>query len=79
MAEKLIETSELNEAKGILEKILNEFPNNCEALNDLAVIEILSENWDVALNYLNRIIEIDSNNEIALGNLQYIFNKIEKQ
>jgi lipoprotein NlpI len=60
-------------------EILKDFPNNCEALNDLAVIEILSENWDVALNYLNRIIEIDSNNEIALGNLQYIFNKIEKQ
>lgn len=71
-AEKLIEQHNLDEAKNVLLEVVNMDPFHLEALNDLAVVLILEENADDALEILNFILLNDNQNEIAIGNKHYL-------
>lgn len=72
-AEGLIENSNLEEAKSLLLEILKSVNSQSyDALNDLSVIMILENNFTLALEYIRQVFAIDPQNEVALGNLDYI-------
>ena len=79
-AEELIEQSKLSEAKDILLKIINSLnPNSLDALNNLAVVFLLEGNYLQALEYIQKVLSIDSQNELALNNLNYMKQVLEKE
>src|SRR3989304_4340451 len=59
-------------AKLVLLNIIKQYPNDINALNNLAVIEIIEKNFIPARNLLERVLNIDSTNEIALENIACI-------
>ncbi len=71
-AEALIEKEEYEQAKQILTELLDKAPDYIDALNDLAVINIVENKFMDALQLINKVLSIDPENEIALGNFQYI-------
>ncbi len=71
-AESLIQESNFSSAKELLKELLNEDYQNIDALNDLAVVSILTENYNEATNYINRVLQIDQQNEIALENFRFL-------
>lgn len=75
-AENEINKNNLSLARKYLELIINEEPNNINALNDLAVLEIMNKNWEIAQNIIMKIIQIEPNNEIAKNNFIYLENKL---
>ncbi|MBL1212494.1 MAG: glycosyltransferase [Ignavibacteriae bacterium] len=68
-AESLINTEKYNDARLILNEILNEDNKHVDALNDLSVIEILEGNFYRAAEMISKIIDIDPQNEVAKDNL----------
>ncbi|GAB4332167.1 MAG: hypothetical protein Kow0037_09460 [Calditrichia bacterium] len=70
--EQLIEQQELNEAKSLLEGLLAEKPESVEALTNLAVVEYLGQNQTAAIRLLERVLQLDPENEIAVENLSFI-------
>lgn len=77
-AESLIEKGNLEEAKLLLNKLVSLNPSNIDALNDLAVVEILENNYSQALDYLKRILSINPTSEVALENLRYLKEKVNE-
>lgn len=78
-AEELIEQSNLVKAKSLLLKILKDInPNSINAMNDLSVIFILEENYTLAVQYLTKVLSIDSTNELALSNSAYLSEKLKE-
>ncbi len=77
LSEELIEKNKLEDAQNILDDILVVHPGNTEALNNLAVIHILKNQYGIAERILKRVLEIDPSNEIAEGNLMYLTNQID--
>jgi len=71
-AEEYITLMKFEEAKKILNSILEEEPKNVNALNDIAVIDIQEGNYTGAAERLGAILSIDSENEVALENLQFL-------
>lgn len=71
-AEEYITLMRFEEAKKILNRILEEEPNNVNALNDVAVIDIQEGNYTGAAARLESILSIDSENEIAIENKNYL-------
>ncbi len=71
-AEELINKSDLKGAAKILDQLLEDNPGNIDALNDYAVINIMQKDYEAALGNINKVIEIDPQNEIAIENLKYI-------
>ena len=74
-SEKLIQENELEEAEIIINTVLLANKNDIEMLNNLAVIKILSEKLNSvgeALTIIEKILQLDPTNEIALENLRYI-------
>ena len=71
-AEQLIEKNNYSGAKLVLTEMLKENPLDFDALNNLAVITILEKNLDEAQKIISLILQLDSTNEVALGNLEYI-------
>jgi len=71
-AEECITLMRFEEAKEILTRILEEEPNNVNALNDLAVIDIQEGNYTGAAARLESILSIDPENEIAIENKNYL-------
>lgn len=47
-------------------------PNHIEVLNDLAVVYILEEDYQNATNLILYLLSFDPENEVALGNLNFI-------
>ncbi|MCX6169955.1 MAG: hypothetical protein NTX65_11475 [Ignavibacteriales bacterium] len=74
-AEKQIELRNFDAARLLLNELICANENNLDALNDLAVIEILTENYDLAMTLLMQILAIDTQNEVAIENLQYLREK----
>ena len=72
IAEKSIEEKNYLIAKYHLIKILNFEPQHADALNDLAVVYILENNYAYATQLIKIVIDNDPLNEVALGNLNYI-------
>jgi len=75
-AEELIEKSELEQARLILNEILKFDFHHTEALNNLAVVDILENNYQSALNSIKLVLEINSDNEVANGNLEYLLDLV---
>ena len=71
-AESAIENQKLAEAKNKLTEILNVEPQNVEALNNLAVTNILEKQYESAAELLKSILMIDDTNEVALENYRYL-------
>ncbi|MDH7604907.1 MAG: CmcI family methyltransferase [Melioribacter sp.] len=77
-AERMIENNKLDEAAKKLNYILNIEPNHIEALNDLAVIHILKENYLYAKRLLEYILVSEPNNIVAKENYEYLLEKINE-
>jgi len=75
-AEELIGADHLDDAKEILETILLAEPNNIDSLIDLAVIEIIKNNFEDAKKKLNIVLNLDPGNPIATENLIYLNEQI---
>jgi|GEM_PF-1641380 len=75
-AEELISKSDLINAEKILLQILHSNPNNIDALNDYAVVHIMQNNYQPALEKINKVIQLDPSNEVALDNLKYIEQEV---
>lgn len=75
-AEELINKSDLINAEKILLQILHSDPNNIDALNDYAVMQIMQNNYGPALELINKVIQLDPSNEVALDNLKYIEQEV---
>lgn len=75
-AEELINKSDLTGAEKILMQLLEKDNQATDVLNDLAVIKIMQNNLEEALNYINKVIQIDPQNEIAIENLKYIETQV---
>jgi tetratricopeptide (TPR) repeat protein len=72
MAEKFIAEENYEIAIQILKMFLLDNPNSIDALNDLAVVSILTNKFENALNFINKALTLDSANEIALENFNYL-------
>ena len=56
-AEEYIQQEKYEDAFKVLNQILSEInPNSVDALNDLVVIHILENNYQKALEYLNKVL-----------------------
>ncbi|HLP14672.1 MAG TPA: FkbM family methyltransferase [Bacteroidota bacterium] len=71
-AEQCIEAGDTQQARGILLKILETSPKQIDALNDLAIVEIIEEHVSEAIEVLGRVLVLDPDNEIARENLAYL-------
>ncbi|MEJ5350724.1 MAG: methyltransferase domain-containing protein [Melioribacteraceae bacterium] len=79
IAETFIEQNKLNDASKILDDLINVNPYNIDALNDLAVINILSQNYIEAFNKIISVLQLYPYNEVAINNLNYLVenNKLD--
>lgn len=71
ISEKLIGEGQLLEASEILQ-MLNKTGFNEDVLINLAVIEIMIQNYSDAYTLLNKVLQINPQNEVALENLLYL-------
>lgn len=71
-AELLIEKEKYEDAEEILNDILDTNSKSVQALIDLSVIKILGEDYELAGKLLMNALSIEPENEIAIGNLNYI-------
>ncbi len=71
-AEQLITNNLLNEANIKLSNVLHLDPYNIDALNNLAVVSILTENFVNALKYLESVLKIEPQNSVAEENFIYL-------
>ncbi len=71
-AEKEIQEHNLEKAR----KILAGLDESTDVLNDLAVLAILEQKWEEAIDLLSRVLEVDENNETAKANLSYLNNSL---
>ncbi len=79
-SEKLIEQKQFQKARELLNFILTELDEkSTDAMNNIAAIEILEENYNQALEILNKIVKYDPDNEIALNNIFYVKSLVNDQ
>lgn len=71
-AERFIEKNKLVAAEKSLLEILNAESHHTEALNNLAVVYILKEEYKTAYDIIRYLLGYDSQNEVALGNFEYL-------
>lgn len=71
-AESYIDSKQFSRARVLLNRILKQKPDSVEALNNIAVIELMNNNYDSAIDVLEKILSIDPKNEIARNNIDYI-------
>ncbi len=72
IAENHIKNNSLTEAKEILSRAKHKNKTKLSALNDLAYIEILENNYNEAFSYILDVLRYNPNDEIALNNLNYL-------
>lgn len=72
VAERLIEKGELEEAKEKLSSLASLDKKNLDVQNDLAVVAIMKEEYEEAEKIILLILDVDSSNELALNNYQYL-------
>lgn len=75
-AKQALQNGYIQRAKELLTKVLNQSPNNIKALNNLAVTKILEKDWDFARNTLQKVLELDPSNNVALENVKYLENQV---
>jgi tetratricopeptide (TPR) repeat protein len=75
-AEEFLEQQDIKSAKNLLLDVLSIDKNNLDAHNDLSVVYIMEEEYSMACDHIDNILNQDPSNEIALGNLQYIEERL---
>jgi|WetSurMetagenome_2_1015567.scaffolds.fasta_scaffold20250_2 tetratricopeptide (TPR) repeat protein len=78
-AQLLIQTEQYEQARRILMIIIRDNPNCTEALNDLAVVEIMEGKYQSGLELFGEVIKIDPKNEDALNNIEYVKDQIKQK
>lgn len=78
-AEGLIKADKFEDAKIILNEILKSDDTYADALNDLAVIDILEQNYDDAYAKINKVFQLEPNNQNAADNLAFLKEMLRKQ
>lgn len=78
LAEQLLSDGKLEQAEIILKKILEKDLNCVDALNDLVVLEIMKRNYIGALDFIERVLKLEPENEIAIENFVYIEQNVNK-
>jgi tetratricopeptide (TPR) repeat protein len=73
-AESYIDSKQFSRARVLLNRILKQKPDSVEVLNNIAVIELMNNNYDSAIDVLEKLLNIDPKNEIARNNIEYIRN-----
>ncbi len=76
-AEASIKLQKLADATFALQKILKSNPNNLPALFNLAAIYYHQSNYDGAKECYQKILAVDSNNQLAKDKLAVIINKLQ--
>lgn len=71
-AEEQLEKGSIQAAEEKLSVVLQQEPNNVRALNDTAVAAIMSKDHARAKVMLERVLNIDPHDAVALGNRQYL-------
>lgn len=62
-------------AEKILMDILNRFPDNPKALNNLACAKILWRRWDEAVTLLHAVLKAEPSNEDAVESLKFMLSE----
>ncbi|MHB8578570.1 MAG: glycosyltransferase [Ignavibacteriaceae bacterium] len=75
-AEEFINKNNLNEARYILNDLIEKEKYNIKALNDLSVVEILEENYEMGLEIIERILNVEPHYEVALTNKKFVEMKL---
>lgn len=75
--ELLLEDGHTEAAKIVFESNLQKWPENIDALNDLAVVQIMQNDYAAALQNLKTVLRLDSANEVALQNFAFLRSKLE--
>ena len=75
--ERLVEENKIEEAIGLLEKQVVHYENEVTFLNFISKIYYLTDKAELAVNYLNRSIEIDSENLETLELFGDVFFKLK--
>jgi tetratricopeptide (TPR) repeat protein len=75
----LIQTEQYEQARRILMMIIRDNQNCIEALNDLAVVEIMEGKFQSGLELFYEVLKIDPKNEDAQVNIEYVKNQIKQQ
>ncbi len=78
IAENLINKENYDDAKKLLIKLYH-YKESAEVLIDLAVIEIILQNYNSAAQLLTRALILDPQNEAALENLYYLKDQLENK
>jgi len=73
--EEYIEKEDFLTAESILKNIISNNPTDVNSLIDLSVVKAKQNNFAEAEDYLQRVIEIDPNNEIAINNYLFLAEK----
>ncbi|MDP1995334.1 MAG: hypothetical protein Q8K40_08835, partial [Ignavibacteria bacterium] len=76
LAEELIDKDRNDEAEILLHEVLASEPTNVIALNNLSVIEIMKEHYEDAIKLISKVLAINHEDEIALGNMNFIKEKL---
>ena len=71
-AEEQIVLNKLDKARRLLSITLDLDDQNLNAINNLAVVEILEKKYEAAVKNLQIVLEKDNENETALENLKYL-------
>ncbi len=71
-AEQLLEQGDFQKSRKILEMILKRQPDNIDAMNDLAVLELKENHFDPAIRLLEKVFLSDPDNDQALDNFYYV-------
>jgi glycosyltransferase involved in cell wall biosynthesis/MoaA/NifB/PqqE/SkfB family radical SAM enzyme len=71
-AETLIQNGEYSKSEVILTFLLGKDHDNLNYLNDLAVNYILMKDYENAEKFIQRVLTMDTNNDVAQENLEYL-------
>jgi len=78
IAEEEIETGNLMDARLLLQDAITYGGESLDVLNDIAVINIREEKWNDAVSVLEKILNVDPANEVALENLNFLNQKLDE-
>ncbi|PKP08453.1 MAG: hypothetical protein CVU09_15535 [Bacteroidetes bacterium HGW-Bacteroidetes-4] len=76
-AKELYQQYKFDEAQELFEQILSEKPDNPEVLVFLAKIHAKTQNYGVALNCYNQVLQFDASNSEALTGIKLIKNILQ--
>jgi len=74
--EKLIASKQYGRAFNHLQELLAANPHDTDLLNNMAVVQIVTEQWEDAVRSLQTVLKIEPDNQVALENIQHLENEL---